>query len=123
MRRFHNNNARGSIRLLSTNGGPKVRRLLIVVVLIALIMMLTVVPALAGTISGTAQCGGGGYMYTKATTDWWQEHKIGPSSPILFAWDQPPMRRTITVSWGFRSGSISWYVTGPNISGNGWCVT
>lgn len=98
-------------------------RRIVVVLLVALMIMLFAVPALAGTISGTASCGGGGYMYTKGTTDWWQEHDISGASPVLIAWDVEPVRRTYTVSWGFKSGSISWYVKGPNIgSANGWCV-
>ena len=93
------------------------RRRLVAVLLVLGLVFWVALPAVA--VTGVAQCGGGGYMYTQGTATHWQRHTT-PYGTVDFNYEGVATKQK---SWGFRTGSVSWEVIGYQLtSGNGFCV-
>lgn len=93
------------------------RRRLVAVMLVLGVVGWVALPASA--VSGTAQCGGGGYMYTQGTATDWQRHTI-PNHQVDFLYEGIATKQK---SWGYKVGSISWTVIGYQLTGgNGFCI-
>lgn len=82
-----------------------------IIMVVALVMVLgAAMPALAHTANVSANCGGGGFFYSKATVATEQVH-FHDSSSQSFEYSGV---QTKTASWGFHSGNQGATIDSPN---------
>lgn len=91
----------------------KLARLTAVLVVALMLVGWIALPAMAANVS--AECGGGGYFYTKGTADNWQDHTHDGN--LWHTWYYG--RQYKQYNWGFEAGTEYGTVDGPNLSGAG----